>query len=286
MQLGVSSYSFAASVARGAMTVLDVVDWVAQSDADHLEIAEAGLGHDLLAEPDLVAEIAGRAADRGVPLVSYVVGADLRDEDLDGQVDTLRRHLEVARGLGVRRFRHDVTAWAWRDVDQGEFEDVLARVVPVCRDLADHAATLGISTMVENHGFCMNGSERVQRLVHAVGRPGFSTLLDIGNFLCVDELPVAGVRRNLPIASVVHLKDFHVRDHRMPPPWLTTLAGGAILGTIVGFGDLPLLRILQLVRDSGFDGPMSIEFEGLEDDVLAVETGLANVRAAWEQVAA
>lgn len=285
MQLGVSSYSFAASMRDARMSILDVVDWVAQSDADHLEIADAGLGHDLLTEPDLVADIAGRAADKGVALANYVVGADFLDDDLDGQVATVRRHLEVAHALGITRFRHDVVAWAWRDADQAEFEAAFARVVPVCQELADHAAGLGIETMVENHGFCMNNSERIRRLVHAVDRPNFKTLVDVGNFLCVDELPVSAVRQNLPLASVVHLKDFYVRDRAPGKGWLTTLSGSAILGAIVGYGDLPIPALLALVASSGFDGPVSIEFEGLGDDVLAVETGLATVRALWAEVA-
>jgi sugar phosphate isomerase/epimerase len=221
-----------------------------------------------------------------VELANYVVGADFRDEDLEGQVERIRRHLDVAHAMGIRRFRHDVVAWAWRDADQAEFEATFARVVPVCQQIADHAAGLGIQTMVENHGFCFNNSERVRRLVHAVDRPNFGTLLDVGNFLCVDELPVPAVRQNLPIASVVHLKDFYLRDRAPSPAWLTTLSGAAILGAIAGFGDLPLRTILALVGASGFDGPVSIEFEGLEDDVLAVETGIATVRAMVAEVAA
>jgi sugar phosphate isomerase/epimerase len=185
----------------------------------------------------------------------------------------------------VPRLRHDVVAWSWRDADQAEFEEVFARVVPLCQQVADTAAGMGIATCVENHGFFMNNSERIRRLVHAVDRPNFRTLLDVGNFLCVDELPLSAVRQNLPLASVVHLKDFYVRDRPLGPQWLRTLSGTGILGAIVGFGDLPMAALLALVKASGFSGPISIEFEGLEDDVLAVETGLANARALWAEAA-
>ena len=46
-------------------------------------------------------------------------------------------------------------------------------------------------------------SDRVQRVVQAVDRPNFKTTVDIGNFLCVDEDPIVGVRKNLPLASLV-----------------------------------------------------------------------------------
>jgi sugar phosphate isomerase/epimerase len=283
MRLGVSSYSFLRSMTAGTMTIFDVIDWVADSDADHLELAVGMFGDDLPNDPELVAAIAERASDKGVELANYVVGADFRGDDLEAQVATVKSHLAVAHQLGITRFRHDVVAWAWRDADQDEYERTFARIVPICQDIADSAATLGITTTVENHGFFNNNSERVRRLVAAVDRPNFRTLLDVGNFLCVDEDPLIAVQLSLPMAEVVHLKDFHVRQ--VPPApegWLTTLAGRGILGTIVGYGDLPMPRIIDRIKASGFDGPISVEFEGLEDDHTAVTTGIANARRLWD----
>lgn len=282
MRLGVSSYSFARSLTSGSMTITDVIDLVADTDADHLELAAGGFGDDLPNDPGLVDTIRQHAEDRGVELANLVIGADLSGPDVEEQATRIRAFLDVAHRLGITRLRHDVVPWAWRDADQAEFEQVLERIVPVCRDLADHAAGLGITTMVENHGFAVNDPERVLRLVHAVDHPAFRTLLDVGNFLCVDADPVLAVERTLPVAAVVHLKDFLVRQ--TPPDadgWLTTLGGRAILGTVVGHGDLPMDRIVERIVRSGFDGPLSIEFEGLEDDRDAVARGIANARRLW-----
>jgi hypothetical protein len=43
--------------------------------------------------------------------------------------------------------------------------------------------------MVENHGFFCQDSERVEKLITQVGKENFGALVDIGNFLCVDESP-------------------------------------------------------------------------------------------------
>lgn len=283
MRLGVSSYSYSRSLQRGALTLLDVVDAVADAGGEHLEIAAGGPADDLTRRPDLVDALREHAAARGIGLANLVVGADFSDPaTVDEEVARVHEHLDVAHRLGITRFRHDVVPWAWRDADHAEFERVLAQVVPVCRSVAEHAATLGITTMVENHGFAFNDSERILRLVHEVDHPGFRALLDVGNFVCLDDDPLRAVQRTLPVAAVVHLKDFLVRQ--TPPAaegWLTTLAGRAVLGTIVGHGDLPLDRIVERVVASGFDGPVSIEFEGLEDDVDAVARGLANARRLW-----
>jgi hypothetical protein len=39
--------------------------------------------------------------------------------------------------------------------------------------VTEFAAGLGVRTMIENHGYYMQDSERVKRLVEAVGHPNF-----------------------------------------------------------------------------------------------------------------
>lgn len=284
MQLGVSSWSFARSLQSGRMSILDVIDWVAASDADHLEIAVASLTADLPREPDLVAAIKRRAADTGVTIANYVVNADFRGDRAEAELVNIKSHIDVAHELGSKLLRHDIVDWGWRDSSQAEYEQTLAAMIPICQELADYAASFGMTTMVENHGFFNNNSERVRRLLSAVNRSNFRTLLDVGNSLCVDEDPLAAIPYSLPFASVVHLKDFYIRGEKLGPDgWISTLAGRGILGSIVGFGDLPIRKIIGLIKAGGFDGPMSIEFEGIEDEALAVTTGLRNARRYWDE---
>jgi sugar phosphate isomerase/epimerase len=190
----------------------------------------------------------------------------------------------VAQRLGITRLRHDVVEWAWRESDLAELEKTFTQIVPACQEIADYAAERGIETSVENHGFCINNSERVRRLIHLVDRPNFGTTLDIGNFLCVDDSPVAAVAQNVQYASVVHLKDFYVRRTEPGRGWLKTLAGNYIRGSILGFGDLEIPRILRIIKESGYDGPLSIEFEGLENALVAAEIALDNAERIWGEV--
>ncbi|MGC4107860.1 MAG: sugar phosphate isomerase/epimerase family protein [Thermomicrobiales bacterium] len=312
MKIGVSSYSFAQSFANGSMDILDAIDWIAESSATHLEIADAGLvatvatleraapagswdpaaypdrtqniAHDLPSQPALVAAIRAHAEAKGVTLSNLAIGANFNSDDPAAEVARVKRYLDVAHALNIPYFRHDVVSWARKDAGQDEFEAVFAAIVPLCQEVADYAATLGITTSIENHGFFMNNSERVRRLIYAVARPNFKTTLDIGNFLCVDELPESAVAKNLPHASVVHLKDFYIRDFVPGDGWLVTVAGNAIQGSIVGFGDLPMARLLTLVKASGFDGPISIEYEGQVADLVAIKTGIANAQRIWSEV--
>lgn len=281
MHLGISSYSFSASLARGDLDLLGMIDWIAESAAEHLELATIGLGADLPAQPDLVEALRDRAAVRGVGLTGYCVGADLRGPDRSGQIAKLKAHIDVAHRLGIPQVRHDVVEWAWRESDQAELEETFDAIVPACQELADYAAARGMSTCVENHGFCFNNSERICRLVHLVDRPNFGLAVDIGNFLCVDEQPGPGVAATIGRAIEVHLKDFYVRRSEPGQGWLRTLNGSYLRGSIVGFGDLDIPELLGITKASGFDGPMSIEFEGAEEPLAAAQIALENIHRIW-----
>lgn len=276
MKIGFSSYSFAGAMADGRLDLAGVLDWVAQHGASHLEISEAGLTEPLTV--DSAREIRAKAESLGLPIINYVVAADFRGQDLEAEVARLRGQLDIAQALGAQFFRHDVVEWAWREASQAELESVLAEIVPACQQVADYAAGLGITTSVENHGFFMNHSERIARLLFLVDRENFKTTLDVGNFLCVDDSPYAAVAKLAPQASVVHLKDFFIRENFPGDGWLETIAGNYLQGSVLGFGDLDLARILWTVREEGFDGPLSIEYEGAQDCLSACESALANAR--------
>lgn len=282
MQIGLSTYSLAGALADGRMGVLDIPAWAASHNAGHLELADAGLGADLTSQSATVQSLKERAAARDIALENYVVGADFLQPDTAEEISRVKTHLDVAHELGIRRFRHDVVPWAWQATTYPDYQEALGRVIPACRELADYAAGLGITTSVENHGMTFNNSERLLQLVHAVDRPNFRITLDIGNFLCVDEIPESAVARLLPYASVVHLKDFYDRRRNPGQGWLQTLAGNYIQGSVFGLGDMDLTRILRVIKDYGFTGPCSIEYEGREDCLTAVPSSLHNASALWE----
>ncbi|TDD23059.1 sugar phosphate isomerase/epimerase [Kribbella turkmenica] len=273
MKLGVSSYCFRTLMASGGMDLIGVLDWVAASPAGHLEIAAMD-GEYYLENDDVVRDTAKHAEELGVPIVNYLVSGDLRTADSQ-EIDRLRRQLDVAHRFGARIFRHDVAPWAWREQHPGEFESTFAKVVEGCRAVADHAAGLGIVSTIENHGFFMNGADRLARLVHAVDRPNFRVTLDLGNGLCVGEVPGRTAGGLIDVAASVGVKDFHIR-RSAGDGWLKTLAGDYLLGTIAGHGDVDLPGLLALVGTKP-DLPVSLEFEGPEATPDAIERSLKNI---------
>ncbi|HZG57024.1 sugar phosphate isomerase/epimerase [Paenibacillus sp.] len=287
MKLGVSSYSLYRDIKSGKLPILDVPRWIAEQGGEHLEVVP--IGFSLLETPELIDGIRKAADEAGIDISNYAVGGNFAVEDeaeYRKAVDLAKSHVDIAVRLGVKRMRHDVASRPPAEATIQRFEADLPRLVSACREIADYAAEFGVTTSVENHGYHVQASDRVQRLVSAVDRPNFRTTLDVGNFLCVDEQPVPAVRKNLPIASMLHLKDFYRRpsSYALGEGWFRTSSGDFLRGAIAGQGDLPMRELLSEVKASGYDGYVSLEFEGIEDCQLGTRLGLQTVRAIWEQL--
>jgi sugar phosphate isomerase/epimerase len=221
----------------------------------------------------------------GLPVVSYTIGADFLNGsggDWRAEVERLKDEVRIAQALGCSRMRHDA-AWGFPKGKQGArgFDDALPILAEGCRAVTEFAADLGIYTMVENHGYFAQDSDRVEKLINAVDHPNFGLLLDVGNFLCVDENPAQAVGKLLPYVFHVHVKDFHFKTGLEPDPgegWFPTRSGNYLRGAVVGHGVVPVVQCLRLLKTYGYDGALSIEFEGMEEPVQAVRIGLANLR--------
>jgi len=114
-----------------------------------------------------------------------------------------------------------------------------------------------------------------------VNHANFGVLIDMGNFLCVDEDPAVAVGRLLPYAFHVHAKDFHRKPGTAPWPgqgWFQSRGGNYLRGAIIGHGDVPVVSCLRAMQKRGFDGVLSIEFEGMEDVITGISHGLEALR--------
>ncbi|MFC5450566.1 sugar phosphate isomerase/epimerase family protein [Paenibacillus aestuarii] len=285
MKLGVSTYSLYRALQSGEMDILGVIDWVADQGVEHVEIVP--LGFPLESQPELADSIREKAQSRELDISNYAIGANFltdSEEAYAQEIARVKKEVDTAARLGVKRMRHDVARS--QDNSIGHFNRELERMAAACREIADYAAQYDIVTSVENHGFFVQASDRVQALIHAVNRSNFRTTLDIGNFLCADEDPVAAVKNNLPYASMVHIKDFYRRPSYLNPGegWFRSTSGSYLRGAIVGHGDVDIREVLRTVKQSGYDGYLSLEFEGMEECKNGTKIGLANIRRIWNEV--
>ncbi|MDC3418039.1 sugar phosphate isomerase/epimerase family protein [Aquibacillus salsiterrae] len=287
MKLGLSSYSLFSALKAKEITILEAIQWVADQGGEHIEIVP-NLGF-TLDEVNLVDEIRDKAAEVGIAISNYAIGADfLKEEEASYQaeIERVQREVDIANRLGVKLMRHDVASRPIQECTIKQFEEDLPRLVAACQQIADYAAQYGITTSVENHGYFVQASDRVQTLINHVDRANFRTTLDVGNFLCADENPVAAVKKNIAFATMVHIKDFYHRPASQYPGegWLQTIAGDYLRGSIIGHGDINLREILKIIKESGYDGYISVEFEGMEECQQGSKLSMDNVRRLWKQM--
>ena len=284
MKIGVSSYSFSRLVNNGVMQELEVIAKARELGFDTIEFSTFHLPAgetNLSFAPKVKAE-----CDRvGFEIANYTIGADFlngSEGDLKAEIDRVKEEVRVAHALGACGMRHDATRGFSADhVGGRSFDAALPRLAEGCRAVTEFAAGLGIKTMVENHGFFCQDSERVEKLVCGVNHPNFGVLIDMGNFACADEPSAQALGRLMPYAFHVHAKDFHMKPGWGTNPgtgWFQSRAGNYLRGSIIGHGDVPISQCLRVMHKAGFDGVLSIEFEGMEDPLLGIKVGLENLR--------
>lgn len=284
MKTGISSYSYSKLVKTGEMEYLDVIEKTAEFGFDAIEFSGLPMPeHDERIKFAKV--IKKRVSDAGLLLANFATPADMlkgSNGNFKAEVDRVKKEVLVARALGVDKMRHDA-AFGFNSGDKSarSFDYYLPRIAEGCREITEFASGLGIKTMVENHGRYSQDSSRIEALVNEVDHDNFGVLLDVGNFMCVDEDSVEAVGRLISYSFHIHFKDFHVKNgstFNPGPGWFYTRYGTYLRGAIIGHGDLPLSQCMNIIKQYGYDGTLSIEFEGLEEPLFAIETGYKNLK--------
>ena len=288
MKIGVSSYSFQQLINAGTESQLSIMKKAKDMGFDGIEFID-------LDPPEGVSEaqyaemIREESEKLSLPVTAYTISANLlKDCGVDAEVERICRKVDVATVLGAKNLRHDA-AWSVPDEIKAfaGFEQVLPTLVDGCRRVTEYAQSKGVTTMIENHGFFCQDSERVEKIINGVGSANFGVLLDMGNFACADENSADAAGRLAPYIKHVHAKDFHIKSGNGLNPgtgFFKSRGGNYLRGSVIGHGDIPVFQCLSIIKNSGYDGFVSIEFEGLEDCLKGIEIGLENLRKMAEMI--
>ena len=280
MKIAASTYSFSSLMGPGGFTQQDLVKKTKDMGFDAIEFVEllAPAGE---TPAGYAARLREECEKQGMPVSNFTFGADFLNGcggDMEAEIARVEAMIDLAEILGAKSVRHDAALGGGKCRD---FYAVLPALARACRRVSEYAAQKGIRTMVENHGFFCQDSDRVAALHRAVGFENFGLLVDMGNFLCADEDPAAAVSRVAPLAFYVHAKDFHIKDGNGPSPgagFMKTRGANYIRGAVLGHGNVPVARCLGALSQAGFDGYVAIEFEGMENAETAMAIGLENLR--------
>lgn len=283
MKLGVSSYSFQKHIKQTGATYRDICKLAKDIGFDGIEFIDLDLNvqpaQDVLALAD---DIKAYCAEIGLTIIAYTVGADFIGGGAE-EVNKVKAKVDIAERLGAKVMRHDA---AWKLEEGMTWRQAVDKIAAPIREVAEYAQGKGIRTCTENHGYVLQDAHRVETLIQTVNHPNYGWLVDMGNFLCADEPAVHALPIAAPYAFHAHAKDFLYKPSWEPNPgegWFASRGGGHLRGTIVGHGVVPLAYCIDVLRNSGYEGWLSYEFEGMEENIPAIKAGYQVLRTLLEK---
>ncbi|MDF1576670.1 MAG: sugar phosphate isomerase/epimerase [Bacteroidales bacterium] len=181
---------------------------------------------------------------------------NLGDADPEVRKATVENHkpwVDVAAFLGAKTIRVNAAG-------EGTAEEVATHAVDGLSRLGEYAATRGINVVVENHGGYSSDGKWLSGVMQEVGMDNVGTLPDFGNFYEYDRY--LGMEELMPYAKGVSAKSnaFDAEGNE---------------------ANMDYLRIMKIVKDSGFKGYVGIEYEGTE---LSEDEGIKATKALLEKV--
>ncbi|MEM4407587.1 MAG: sugar phosphate isomerase/epimerase family protein [Candidatus Caldarchaeum sp.] len=225
-------------------------------------------------------EVAHLARSMGMQLPIFSVSNDFTEEGKESytrNLEKVQKGIERAVLLGAEVVR--VFAGGGENVQ--DHQVAYARVVEGLSSASEYAKSRGVRLALENHGRFAGRGDQVITLIREVRAKTRTATLgsnpDPANFLLADEEPHSGVSMVAPVAYMAHLKDF-APAHEDKGHVFISMEGKRYVGVPLGDGIVPLRKCLQTLREAGFRGWVSVEYEAEEDERTGIPKSLAVAR--------
>lgn len=274
MQIAVSMWSVQKSYSKGEMNIIEFLKWVPNTNADGVELLDF-FWKDPAAELPLVLDTLEAL---NLPVGAYAVGNDFGNPDATvrkEQLAVVTRGVDMAKKLNTKVVR----VFSGNLAEGITLEMAQTWIVEGLRRAAEYAEKHGIVLALENHGLLAGKSSQVEGIISEVGSDYLRSTTDIGNFMLVDEDPVAATAALAPLAAHVHVKDFRLFQDG-DSHFLTSLAGKKYVGTVVGEGSIDFTSALRALKKAEYKGWLSVEFEGDGYDRAGTIASVENLRQA------
>ncbi len=196
---------------------------------------------------DDVRALRERLSRLGLTPITVAAFCDLLEP---GQADALRCRIDFAQQLGATYLINDATA-------RPEWSEHRRRLLNTLRHLADYAEEHGVRIALEIHEGPTRNGRLAAEFLDAVDHPNVGVNYDTGNVYYYNEGidPSEDVHHIAPRVVHVHLKD-------------TTGGLGDWQFCALGKGRVQFPSIIDTLQASGFQGPYSLEVEGVQGEDL------------------
>lgn len=271
--IGVSSYSFWGFRRDHLRDLHTCLDHASRMGFDGFEILQRQLEK---TDNATLQKLKRHAFVNGLDLMGYSTHQGFLSPDKEKRqknIDHTVECIEQAYALGIPTMRVNSGTWG----TSKDFNDLMAKrgiedplegyteedaygwVIGAYEEILPVAEKCGVILGLENHWGLGVTPQGVRRVVEAVDSPWLRVTLDTGNFL---EDPYERLAMLAPDMVLLQAK---------------TYFGGGVWYTL----ELDYPRIAEILREAGFGGYVSLEFEGREDPLTAIPKSLEVLRKAF-----
>ena len=198
-----------------------------------------------------IKEMKDRAKDLGV--ISLLImcdgEGDLGSPDRNQRKKAVENHYkwaEAAKFLGCHSIRVNAKS-------EGSYDEQISLAADGLRNLTEYGASIGINTIVENHGGLSSNGKWLASVIEKVDHPQCGTLPDFGNFKLEGDNwydRYLGVKELMPYAKAVSAKsnDFNSDGEETNTDYY---------------------KMMNIVLSEGYSGYVGIEYEGRSLDEMS-----------------
>ena len=273
VRFGVSTYSFW-QFRKDPSPIEECIDRAARMGFDGVEILQVQMGDDQ--SNARLQRLKRRAHALGLALMGFSTHQGFVNPDKavrDDNVAKTLNSIDTAYRLGIPTMRINTGRWG----TSKNFDELMANkgiepnlpghtdeegfgwVIESIERLLPRAEECGVVLGLENHWGLGRTAAGVMRIVEKIDSPWLRVTLDTGNFL---EDSQAQMERLAPACCLVQAK---------------TYDGGGKWYTL----DIEYAWVAKLLASHGYQGWISLEFEGQADPEVAVPASLARLREAF-----
>ncbi len=268
--IGVSTYSFWGFRRHEFRSIEKCLELAADMGFDGVEILQRQMEDE---SNTVLQRIKQRAFTLGLDLMGFSTHQGFLSPDKakrQANIDLSLSQIEKAYRLGIPTLRINTGTWGTsknfddlmahkgieKPIDGYTDDDGFEWVIDAMEKLIPKAEASGVTLGLENHWGLGRTPEGVERIVKAIDSPWLQVTLDTGNFL---EHPYEKLTQLAPKTVLLQTKTYY---------------GGGTWYTL----DLDYGRIATIMKDAGFRGYVSLEFEGKEDPLTAIPKSLEMLR--------
>lgn len=255
----------------GRPSVYELMDYAVRFGAAGVELMNFC---DELSTPDMkiARDIGAYAKKNGLKIPCFSAGINFATGDRSEKVKRIKGYVDICSQLEIPYLHHTLV------IALNEPSDYAAAVnagIESAHEIYEYAKEKGVKTLLEEQGYVFNGVKGYALLNNPYTQ-NCGALLDVGNIMFVDERAEDFMPFCEKKIAHVHLKDYKVSDE--PPKnsdviksltnseYYRSRGGKYISVCELGTGDVNYPAISEKLKDIGYGGHYSLEFDSMPDD--------------------